>query len=479
MKALLEHPFASGVLPHLLTVGGFLLALFLIARLMSEKRQPTNTVAWLLVILLIPYLGVPFYLIFGGRKLKRLVARKAPLPPGLASFGIIPSPVADRPVARTLTASGAPPPVAGNRLRYLTFGEEAYAALEEQIRSAQHSISIMTFILGRDDTGRRIVALLAQRAREGVKVRLLLDSVGSFFSSRHFVQPLRKAGGEVARFMPVLPFTTPGWANLRNHRKIALFDNCTALVGGHNLAREYMGPVFRKKRWADFGAVIEGPAVALLDEVFAADWCFATGQPKERLQQPSPPPGATQPAGRSELQIVASGPDTPGDALYEGIIEMIQEARKSIWIITPYFIPDEVLYRSLLVKARAGCPVTLILPARSNHRIADFARRHYVRELRSAGVTVMHYGPGMLHGKTVIVDDRIGLFGSANFDHRSLFVNFEIGVLVHTESDVLGMKAWAEKLLQSCHPPKPERQRKHRFMGNIAEDLCRMLAPLL
>lgn len=475
MQSLFDHPLVG----HLLTVGGVVLALFAIARIISEKRQPSNTLAWLLAIVLIPYVGVPLYLVLGGRKLRRLLARKSPFRSSLPGLAPVPSVAAASATAQTATASGASPPVGGNSLRLLTTGEEAFKALEQHILAAQHSIHITTFILGRDDTGRRLVRLLAGRARAGVKVRLLLDAVGCVFSSRGFVDPIRAAGGEVRRFMPVLPFFSRRHsANLRNHRKIAVFDQHTAIMGGHNLAREYMGPAPYRKRWRDFGAVVQGPAAVLLNEVCLADWSFASGQSLDGLYKELRPE-TLQPRGKSELQVVASGPDVRGDPLYEAIISMIQEAERSIVIITPYFIPDEVLLRSLIVKARAGREVTLVLPAHSNHPVTDFAGRHYVRELQRAGARVLLFGPGMMHSKGVIVDDRIGLIGSANFDLRSLFVNFEIGLFVYSEPEVRAMRAWAEELMQHSHKPRPQRPSRYRIVGNVVEELSRLLAPLL
>jgi cardiolipin synthase len=158
---------------------------------------------------------------------------------------------------------------------------------------------------------------------------------------------------------------------------------------------------------------------------------------------------------------------------------MIQEAKESILIVTPYFLPDEVLLRSLMVKAHAGCAITVILPARSNHPITDFARRHYLRELLRVGATVRLFEPGMIHSKAMISDESVALFGSANFDPRSLFVNFEIGVLVHSAPDVLAIKTWAESLLPRTRKPKSERARRHRLVTNILEDISRLLAPLL
>jgi cardiolipin synthase len=457
LRYLLDHP----VLPHLLTIGGFLLAFFLVARLLAEKRQPGNTFAWLLVIVLIPYVGVPLYLLFGGRKLKRLIARKSRIAPALEGS----TPPFDLtgpllPTVQTINASGAFPPTGGNSVHFVVTGEDMFAKLAQQIREAQHSIH------------------LAARAREGIKVRLLLDAVGSLFTSRHFVKPLREAGGEVARFLPVIPLSFRSTANLRNHRKIAVFDQHTAIVGGHNLAREYMGPTPWRKRWRDFGAVISGPAAALLNEVFLADWAFASSQSLEKLHVENVSE-ARRAEGVSSMQVVVSGPDVVGDPLYEGIISMIQEAHSSIWIVTPYFIPDEVLFRSLMVKARAGVEIVLIVPAHSNHPITDYARRFYLRELEKAGANIMYFGPGMMHSKAIVVDDRMAMIGSANFDLRSLFVNFEVGVLLYTPDDVVAMKVWAKDLVSSCRKPVKKRRRKFRVIGNVLEDLCRLLAPLL
>lgn len=473
----IERVLANGYVAHVLTIAGFLLALFLIARLMSQKKAPANTFAWLLVIILIPYLGVPLFLLFGGRKLQRLAKLKSQLLPVFPGAIKQPSVHANEPVAHTVTSAGAPSPVAGNELHLLKTGENEFLALEHEIKSAKHTIHMMTFILNRDETGRRIVALLAERARAGVKVRLLLDAVGSLISSRYFVNPIREAGGEVGRFLPVLPFSSPGTANLRNHRKISIFDHSRAIVGGRNIGLEYMGPQFLRKRWQDFGARIEGPAAALLNEVFIADWCFATRHSVEKLRAEIPAHVA-ETRGTSELQVVASGPDVPGDPLYEGIVAMIQEAEKSILIVTPYFIPDEVLLRSLIVKARAGRDVTLVVPEHSNHPVTDYARRYYTRELQKAGARILQYPDGMLHSKAVIVDEKTALFGSPNFDLRSLLVNFEVGVFVHSPRDVRAMIAWAAELMGGCRAPKPERKNPG-FFRNVAEDLSRLLAPLL
>ncbi|HEY0863819.1 MAG TPA: cardiolipin synthase [Lacunisphaera sp.] len=473
--ALVEHPFTNGVVPHLLTVAGFLLAFFAIARLMSQRKQPGNTFAWLFLIAFVPYVGVPLYLMFGGRKVRKLAEKKARFYPTPTTT---PFETAEQNFAsRVFTRNGACPPVGGNRVSLLTSGEESFERLEYGIRHAQHSIHLMTFILGRDAVGRRLVKLLAQRAKEGVKVRLLLDGLGCFLSAGRFCDPIRQAGGEVVRFMPVMPLQTPHSANLRNHRKIAIFDHRVAALGGRNLAVEYMGPTPLKRRWRDLGGVVEGPAVRLLDEIFLADWAFASGQPLAALQRELPPdvPAA---AGDSEVQIVASGPDVSGDPLYEGILSLVQQAERSIWIVTPYFIPDEVLFRSLLVQARAGIDVRLVVPARSNHPITDLARRHYLRGLQAAGVKVLLYAPGMLHAKMLLVDEQTGLFGSANMDLRSLFLNFEVGAVTYSPAEATAIGGWMKDIFAHSKP-MPEQQPERRLFPHLGEEVARLLAPLL
>ena len=276
----------TSVWSHMLTVGGVLLALFALARLLGERRQPGNTLAWLMGIVLVPYVGVPLFLLFGGRKIRRLAARKRRIRLPVPAEARASAATLANPVAHAVSTNGAAEPVGGNSVRLLRDGEDAFAELERRILAARDTIHIATFILGRDPVGRRLVQLLARRAREGVRVRLQLDALGCFFSRGRFVDPVRQAGGEVATFLPVIPLSGRGSANLRNHRKIAVFDREAAIIGGHNLAREYLGPHPWRKRWTDLGIVIEGPAAAQLDEVFLADWTFATGL--------APPP--TQPA---------------------------------------------------------------------------------------------------------------------------------------------------------------------------------------
>ena len=446
---------------------------------MSEKRQPGNTLAWLLGIVLVPYVGVPLYLLLGGRKLRRLVARKSRLAPVPSrETAVHPGRRSREPCAHALVLDGACPPVGGNAVRLLTGGEQAYAEFERHIREARHTIHLMTFILGRDDTGRRIVELLAQRAREGVKVRLLLDAVGCLLSSRGFVEPIRRAGGEVQRFMPVLPLQWRGSANLRNHRKIAVFDHQSAILGGHNLARRIHGAGPPRNAGA-----ISAPSSRVRPSSCSTRSFSPTGATRaasrSTLLHQSGGPAEIDARGTCDLQVVASGPDVAGDPLYEGIISFIQEAKRRIWIITPYFIPDEVIFRSLLVKARTGHEIKLVVPARSNHPITDRARRYYLRELQAAGVEVLLLPAGHDAQQG---HDRRRPHRPARF--RQLRPALALRELRDRRLRLFRARGGApcapgrEELIAHSAPMPAERERR-RLLGNIAEDLSRLFAPLL
>lgn len=459
-------PYFDAILPHIGAIIGFGMAFVLIARLMRERRRPSNTFTWLLLIVLAPYVGVPLYLLIGGRKITKLSKGKGPIHFSdhlKSNDAVVASPFG-------LMTSG-------NRTQFSDTGTKAFNDLVASIQQAKESIDITTFILSHDAVGRRIVKELAAKAREGLEVRLLLDALGSFGKKTFYMLELEKSGGKIERFMPVFPIPFPGAANLRNHRKIAIFDKKKAIIGGRNIGREYMGPTPAKGRWKDLGAQIEGPAVMALNSIFEADWSYASR--KRGYKTKELPTIARIPDADGEIEIMASGPDTTGDPLYEKTLSAIQEAKDSITIVTPYFIPDEVLLRSLSVKARTGKKVTLIIPRKSNHRITDIARRHFLRDLISNGVHLLFYGPGMLHGKAMLIDNRIAMTGSANMDLRSLFVNYEVAAFFYSQTDIDEISKWIQILRKNCESATQADLTHNGLLNNITEDVCRLIAPLL
>ncbi len=463
------------LLAHLLSMLASGLTFALLVKVLRDRRPPASTLAWGLVIVLVPYVGIPLYLLLGGMRTRSVIESKQPL------FGDVPAGpdgvpfVPDRalPVARVLLSRGAPPPRPGNEVEVCASGEVAYRRLMDMIRGARRRVAVMTFILGRDEVGRAVVEALAAKAREGVEVYLLLDALGCLGTRSRFVEPLRRAGGRVGVFLPVLPVHRRWSSNLRNHRKVAVVDDEVAWVGGMNLASEYMGPTPRPDRWADVVAVVRGPAARDLAAVFAADWRFATG----REIAPLPPEPRELPGARATVQVVASGPDVEGGPILDALLAAIMGARERVWIASPYFVPDEALTRALALQARMGRDVRILVPARSNHRIADLARGAPLRTLAEGGARAFLYGPGMLHSKLTVVDDSVAFLGSANADMRSLYLNFEIGVLAYSRTEVAAVTRVLEQYMAAGQGIDPAAG-PHPFRW-LLEDTARLLSPLL
>ena len=464
------------LLTNLSTVLGFVLALLIIRRVLSEKRSPSNFFAWLFLVVFIPVVGVPLYFIFGGRKSRKIAAVKREVAHHALNLAVD----REQPEVRAhdmLAYEGGGTVSTGNHFELLPNGETAFQRFCHEIEQAEHSIHIATYILNKDAAGRHIVDLLSRRAAEGVAVRLLLDSLGSWNRTRAARYKIRKAGGQVAMFMPVLPVQTHTSANLRNHRKIAIFDHYRAITGGQNLDLRFMGAEPSPDRFADFSVVTQGPAVAHLTRTFIADWAFAAKESPARHSEAL----RYQPeeAGDSTIEIIASGPDVVNDPLWDQILRIIQEFKEQLTIVTPYFIPDEVLFRSLLVKAHTGRHIRLVLPLRSNHGLTDIARYHFLRPLHAAGVEILFYTPRMMHGKLILADHKVGLVGSANIDMRSLFVNFEIGLLHYSPGDLQQLERWADTVVRESIPFKEAIEDKRLMPGRFTEDLVHLIVPLL
>lgn len=458
------------IIPHVFSVLGFLLAVLLLSRILREHRPPASTLAWLLAIVLVPYVGVPLYFLIGGRKHRRLAARKDLLEYAPSLTAAEADAVTTHPIQRILLSGGAPRTSSGERLQLFTSGEEAYAHMMQLFESARQSIDISTFILGGDVTGIAVLDALALRAAQGVRVRLLLDGLFLFRPSRKSIARFTRAGGRLAVFMPLLRLPFRGPANLRNHRKIIVVDGERALVGGMNLASEYMGDSPRSDRWLDVGLAIEGPAVAHIHNVFRSDWAFASGDAAAPITYP-----LLRRCGEASCQVVASGPDVPDDTYYDAVLTALFQARERIWIATPYFIPDEAITRGLVLAARRGVDVTLLVPLRSNHLSADIAGGSYLRQIEKAGGRVRPYDKGMMHAKVMVIDHDMAVLGSANLDMRSLFLDYEIAVFIYSAPEIERFKRWFEALLGDCTDglPAPGRMRA------LAEDLGRLLAPLM
>lgn len=458
----------NALMPHWSTALGAILALYVLSRQLSDRRPAGNVIAWGLLMLVTPVAGLVLFMLFGQRKrgemarIRLAVARAAGL---------------------VREADDAPPQenrlIPGNRVKLLAdeHGWETLRELREQIAAATDTIHITTYIFGNDETGRDIARRLAERARAGVKVRLLIDALGSRRAPDSLFDELTEAGGEVARFMPLLPWKSRSSANLRNHRKLAVFDGRSVITGGQNIADEYTGSGPAKKRFRDFGALIEGPAAAEYERIFASDWCFCTDVTPQSLRYDlSVKP---DPVGNTGVTVVGSGPDYVNDPIWEGLVTLTAECRQEMLIVTPYLVPDEVLLRLFAAKARAGRKIRIITPKKSDHPFLDFARRHHLRILRDAGVEILFHENAILHGKMFVVDREVGVLGSANLDMRSLFVNFELATAVRDPEVVGAMLDLGDTLAVESKPSRSPRTRAAGLKERFLENLAHILAPIL
>jgi len=463
--------FAFAIAGTVVAVGILLmpLALVVVSTIVRQRRSPASSVTWLITILLLPLIGIPLFWLFGNRKIKR-IARDKPRVELTAQQPVAPA-ASREAVAQAAAHLGSSAITRGNALKFHEGGEDAFADLLALIDGAKRSIHIQTYVLSADATGRAIVERLIARAKEGLEVRLLIDGFGSFHMARRPLRQLRRAGGKFAFFLPIWRITLLNRGNLRNHRKIAVFDGARVFAGGRNLADAYLGAKADPKRWADFSFVLSGPAATHYAEIFRYDWEFAS---REKLPAPAERELPRQQDG-SVMQVVPSGPDVTDDELFEGILSFIFAAKQRLWIVTPYFLPNEMLAQALQIAIQRGVDVRIIVPAKSDQKLVDLARGPFLRDLCALKCKVLLYGPEMIHAKAMLVDDVAAAVGSANFDSRSMFLNFEVSSVIHSPDDVRAVTVWIEKLMARTKPMDPA-------VGSgrdTLEGIARLITPML
>ena len=462
-------------LPHWLTLHTAVVVLALVAYAAislarRQRRHPSAAIGWVLLLVLVPYVGLPLFLMFGSRKNARAgrLARIAVQESARHSFH---GPGARmRALALGLGLPGAVPceaPVIHQD------GAQAWERLKALVLSAQRTLDVSTFLLGRDRLGDELSALLAGRARDGVRVRLMIDGIGRYLGGVPNLRPLRCAGVEVGLF--VRPWSSPlrGRVNLRNHRKMVIGDGEWLWTGGRNLAAEYFdgaaAPDQSAKAWVDLTFDLHGPLVGQASEQFDRDWAVAVAAPAAPMR--AAPPTRVDNAATPLAQLLPSGPDQEDDTLYELLMDACFDAAHRIIAVTPYFVPDPALLMAFALAARRGVTVDLLLPRRSNHRLADLARPAPVRELMASGARVW-LSPSMLHAKLIIVDETVALAGSLNLDSRSLFLNYEMMVAFYDRETIARFATWAEGVRSGADRLQP---RPVGAVREVGEGLLRWL----
>ena len=415
----------------------------------KQRRHPAVALTWVVSLALLPYLALPIYLLIGDRKSVSAQAPESRVT--VPAMGLASTTLAER--FRQLSAAmGLPPAATYEGLVIHEDGREALEALRAVMNQASRTLDVSTFLLGRDGLGVEVSAILMQRAQAGVQVRLLIDGIGIYMGGIPALGPLRRAGVVVELFVSPLRSVLPGRTNLRNHRKMAVADGQTVWMGGRNLASEYFvgDPKSHPPQtpWVDLTFVCSGALAAQAQSQFDQDWHFSKTGLLIAASTSKPTPKST-PLGaavepRAVAQFLPSGPDQADDTLYALLISSCFGAQRRITIVTPYFVPDATLLMALTLAARRGVAVDVVLPAKSNHRLADIARHASLRDMADAGALIW-LCPGMVHAKAVLIDEDLALVGSANVDERSLFLNYEMMVAFFAPSDVQRFSQWVAR----------------------------------
>ncbi|MEZ5990670.1 MAG: cardiolipin synthase [Planctomycetota bacterium] len=471
----------SGWAYGLLVLGCLLTALL-------RKREPSQALGWALAIVFLPVIGPLFFLLFGWNRVSRTLRVKrthhgqwvederiAALAAHVGDLHHV-EPLEGRwgGLSRMLEDLGQGPRRGGNAVELYEDGTRAFEAMGEAIAAAKEHVHVEFFIFRGDDLGRRAIGLLADKVREGVEVRVIVDALGSIGGWKA-LRELQQAGGRVESFLA--PLRRPVSPQLRNHRKAVICDGRVAFFGGLNVGREYLGRWWQKgSEWCDLHVRVEGAAVWNLQWMFVEDWDYCTG---EFLGVPRyfPPIEAM---GDSALQVLVGGPDTRPNPIRQAFLGAFSRAERSILVVTPYLVPDLALRDALKLAAMTGVEVDLVtLSSPPDKWWPYWCGWYYTEELSAAGVRVWSHEPGMMHAKAVVVDGEWAMLGTANLDNRSMFLNFEQMAVFDRKADVERIEAALQRIRGRSVLRDPAEVARRSWPWRLVVQTSRLLAPIL
>ena len=453
---------------------------------LMDNRQPAKTIAWVLVLLFVPVVGIVLYIFFGqntrkmmlisGRSLDQLSKRS------MLEFveqRNLRMPEYFSSLVRLFTNQSLALPFKDNAVEFYTDGYQFFPALLQAIKGATNHIHLDTYIIADDPLGRLVSDALIAKAREGVEVRLIYDDVGCWRVPERFFDRMRQAGVKVRSFMPVRFPAFTSKVNYRNHRKVCVIDGTQGFIGGMNIALRYVkGLHHGTLPWRDTHMRLRGSVVYALQRAFLVDWYFVdrTLINDHRYYPPMP----WHISNDSLAQVVTSSPIAQWPDIMQGYVRILLEAKRYVYMETPYFLPTEPVLFAMRTAALAGVDVRLLIPRRSDAWLIQLASMSYVTETLEAGVKVRLYEKGFNHSKLLVADDQISTCGSTNIDFRSFENNFEANVFFYDRQTALRIKDIYMRD-EACSINFSEaRELHHRpYLHRFVESLLRLLSPLL
>ncbi len=478
MTWLLEHP----VITALGAVAFHVVGALHVLHALLHVRTSQGTIAWIVSLVFLPYVAIPLYWFLGRHRFHGYIeARRSEnadfgrqieaLQRGLSRFEVMPG-GAYGGFLEALRRLADVPLVRGNRVELLVNGEPTFRSMFEAIGGARHYLLALFFIVKGDRVGTRFKDALVAKAREGVRVMLLYDEIGSKKMPRAFVRELREAGVEVQVFGATRGWRSRFQINFRNHRKIVIADGRVALVGGLNVGDEYLDGHPKLGPWRDTHLRVAGPAVDVVQLAFLEDWFWATHRIPE-LSWSGDPELADQ-----QVLVLPTGPADPFDGWLLAVVEAAAAARERLWIASPYFVPDEAALAALQAAALRGVDVRILLPDRPDHVLVWLSSFSYYRDTIPFGVRLFRYREGFMHQKVVLVDTAVAIVGTANLDIRSFRLNFEVSMVLPDERAAAEVAAMLERDFGASRQVVPGDFEERRLLFRVACRLARLLAPV-
>lgn len=452
-------------------------------RVLMDNRQPAKTMAWMLVLMFIPFLGIILYIFFGQntrkerkiwqQSLDQLTKRSMLEFVEQKDFNI---PEEYRTISNLFMNQNLALPFKNNEVEIYTSGYDFFPSLLMEIGKAEHHIHIDTFIISDDPLGRIIADALIDKAKQGVEVRLIYDDVGSWRTPNSFFTRMRNEGIEVYAFMPVRFPAFTSRVNYRNHRKICVIDGEVGFIGGMNIARRYVQGT-PKQSWRDTHVKLTGAAVYGLQRAFLVDWYFVS---KVLITERSYYPEIIIGQNNSLVQVVTSSPTSLWPEIEQGYVRILTNAKHYVYMETPYFLPTDPILFAMRVAALSGVDVRLMIPYETDTKIVEWASRSYVIEASKAGVKILLYRKGFNHSKLLVSDDAMASIGSTNVDFRSFENDFEANAFFYDKKIALQVKeVFLADQKDSIDLDDVRRFIKKPFLQRLWESFVRLLSPLL